>query len=66
VPTRHYPSPVSDHSDNDIEHDEWAKEDEGDEVEVGDRRPAPPLRVCDVQLPVLNITVGGFKLSEGF
>ena len=46
--------PVRDHSDDDIEHDEWAEEDEGDEVEVRDGWPAATLRVRDIQLTILN------------
>ena len=37
--------PVSDDGDDDVEHDEWTEEDEGDEVHVGDDRPALLLRV---------------------
>jgi hypothetical protein len=51
------PLPVRDDGDDDVEHDKGAEKDEGDEVEVGDGGPASPLRVRDVQLPVLQHTV---------
>ena len=43
---------VHDDSHEQVQHDEGAEEDEGDEVDVGHGRPAPLLRVRHVQLPV--------------
>ena len=43
---------VGDDGHHDVQHDEGAQEDEGDEVDVGHGRPAPLLRVRHVQLPV--------------
>ena len=46
---------VRDHGHHDVQHDEGAEEDEGDEVQVGDGVAAALLRVDLVELPVLGV-----------
>ena len=46
---------VSDNGNNDVQHDEGAEEDKGDEVDISDGGSTSLLGICHVQFSVLCI-----------